>query len=132
MKKLKENNVIELSKALEDDEITTLIEWNDPINLNDVNLPEFPIHCLPEPLKDYINAVAEATQTPCDMGAVACLTIMALCVQGKYNIKGKEDWVEPLNLFSAIVLGSGERKSQVFRLAKQYVEEYIRISCYSI
>ena len=58
-------------------------------------------------------AVAETTQTPVDMAATAALAVLALCQQGKYRIKGKDDWIEPLNLFTVIVAEPSERKSAV-------------------
>ena len=57
--------------------------------------------------------MAETTQTPVDMAATAALAVLALCQQGKYRIKGKDDWIEPLNLFTVIVAEPSERKSAV-------------------
>ena len=101
-----------------------LMEWQIPINLlQSIDLPTFPIDCLPPSLSKYILAVAEATQTPIDMGAVAALAIVALCVQGKFKIKGKPDWAEPLNLYMVIAMMPGERKSAILRLFSECVEE---------
>lgn len=63
-------------------------------------------------------------QTPVDMAAVASLAVMAVCVQGKYKIQGKPDWIEPLNLYSVIVANPAERKSAVLSLLTKYLNEY--------
>ena len=100
------------------------IRWDTPIPFNDFDLPEFPTDALPPAIRDYVEAVAETTQTSADMAAVASLAILAICVQGKYRIWGKPDWWEPLNLYCVIVLPPAERKSAVISLMTAPLEEY--------
>ena len=84
----------------------------------------FPTEALPVPIKDYVLAVAESTQTPVDMSACASLAVVALCLQGKYRIKAKSDWSEPLNLFTVIVAEPSERKSPIINLMTKPLNEY--------
>lgn len=100
------------------------IRWDTPIPFNDFDLPEFPTDALPPAIRDYVEAVAETTQTSADMAAVASLAILAICVQGKYRIWGKADWWEPLNLYCVIALPPAERKSAVISLMTAPLEEY--------
>lgn len=88
-------------------------KWEQPIPFTQHMLPAFPVDAFPPAIRDYVLAVAETTQTPVDMSATAALAVLALCQQGKYQIKGKDDWIEPLNLFSVIVAEPSERKSAV-------------------
>lgn len=88
-------------------------QWEQPIPFTQHTLPAFPVDAFPPAIRDYVLAVAETTQTPVDMAATAALAVLALCQQGKYQIKGKEDWIEPLNLFAVIVAEPSERKSAV-------------------
>lgn len=88
-------------------------QWEPPIPFTQHILPAFPVDAFPPTIRDYVLAVAETTQTPVDMAATAALAVLALCQQGKYRIKGKEDWIEPLNLFTVIVAEPSERKSAV-------------------
>lgn len=103
-------------------------QWELPIPFTQHSLPSFPIDAFPPALRDYVLAVVETTQTPVDMSASAALAILALCQQGKYRIKGKEDWIEPLNLFVVIIAEPSERKSAVIshliRPVSQYEAEY--------
>ena len=87
--------------------------WEPPIPFTQHILPQFPVDAFPPAIRDYVLAVAETTQTPVDMAATAALAVLALCQQGKYRIKGKDDWIEPLNLFTVIVAEPSERKSAV-------------------
>ena len=106
-------------------EVNTLDNWETPIPLDNMsNLPTFPAECLPDTLRDYILAVAESTQTSVDMPAVAALSVMAVCVQGKYKVMGKPEWVEPLNLYGITIANPAERKSAVVSLMSKYVIDY--------
>ena len=88
-------------------------KWEPPIPFTQHTLPTFPVYAFPPEIRDYVMAVAETTQTPVDMAATAALAVLALCQQGKYRIRGKDDWIEPLNLFTVIVAEPSERKSAV-------------------
>lgn len=91
----------------------TVVHWESPIPFTQHALPAFPVDALPQTVRDYVLAVSESTQTPVDMSASAALAILALCEQGKFRIRGKADWTEPLNLFVVIVAEPSERKSAV-------------------
>ena len=99
-------------------------EWQQPIPFDIINPTEFPIDCLPLTVKNYVLAVAEATQTPVDMAGVAALAVMAACVQGKFEVEGKLDWVEPINLYAIIVANPAERKSAIISLLTAYINQY--------
>lgn len=65
-------------------------------------------------------------QVSVDMAAVSALTIISLCIQGKYIINPKPGWIEPLNLYSVIVARPSERKSPVMREMTDVVYKYIQ------
>ena len=100
------------------------IKWETPIPFEKANLPSFPTEALPKTVRDYVTAVAESTQTPVDMSASAALAILALCEQGKFRIRGKCDWTEPLNLFVVVVAEPSERKSAVISLMTRPVNTF--------
>ena len=100
------------------------VQWETPIPFDDFTLPEFPIDALPPAVRNYVQAVAETTQTDPGMAAVASLAILSICVQGKYRIWGKLDWSEPLNTYCVVVLPPAERKSAVISLMTAPLEEY--------
>ena len=101
------------------------LPWEPPTPLdNIVVVPSFPVECLPPVLGDYVTAVSESTQTPVDMAAVKGLAAMATCIQGKYKIQGKPDWLEPLNLYAVIVANPAERKSAVDQFLTQCIFDY--------
>ena len=91
-------------------------EWDDPIPFEEYVMPPFPVDALPKPISDYVLAVSESTQTPLDMAGVLALPAIAVCIQGKYSIAGKADWIEPLNIYALEVAQPSERKSAVIKL----------------
>lgn len=100
--------------------------WEQPIPFEIPILPPFPVDALPSKVKDYVLAVAESTQTPVDMAATAALTIMATCLQGKYKVAAKPDWIEPLNLYALMIAEPSERKSAIVNLMSKPMRAYER------
>lgn len=121
----------ETTSATEDfGEISSEPEWEQPIPLEQADLPPFPVNALPKPIADYVQALSESVQAPVDMAGTAALAVLAVCAQGKYHIYGKSDWSEPLNLFAVVVAEPSERKSAVIsamtRPLDLYESEYNR------
>lgn len=106
-------------------------KWEEPKPFNKYNIPEFPMEVLPEPIAPFVKELAESTQTPLEMGGLLSLGVLATAFQGRYEIQGKPDWTEPLNLYLLTVAPPAERKSAVIQaltnplreLEAQYKEE---------
>lgn len=96
----------------------------EPIPFGRYELDPFPVDALPPDIGSYVEAVAESTQTPVDMAGTAALTLISVCIQGKYAIRGKADWVEPLNTFSNIIASPSERKSAVLHAVAVPLDNY--------
>lgn len=99
-------------------------EWDKPIPFDKQELPPFPVDALPQTIRDYVVAVSETTQTPVDMSATVSLGVLALCVQGKYQIQGKPDWIEPLNLYTVVVADPSERKSAIIKHMTKPIDSF--------
>ena len=100
------------------------MQWEQPIPFEEVELPPFPVDALPDRVRPYVEAVAETTQTPVDMAGTAALAVMASCIQGKYLVQAKADWMEPTNLYALMVAEPSERKSAVTSLMVKPVNLY--------
>jgi len=99
-------------------------EWVEPIPFSRAALEEFPVNALPPVISEYVSAVSESTQTPIDMAGTEALAILSMCLQGKYSIRGKSDWTEPLNLYSLVIAPPSERKSAVSHMMLKPVNDY--------
>jgi DNA primase (bacterial type) len=90
------------------------IEWDEPIPFNEIELPDFPYQCLPSPLRHFVEALSESTQTPPEMSGLLSLGILSTALQSHYTVEITSDWKEPLCLFTVAIASPGERKSAVF------------------
>jgi hypothetical protein len=101
-----------------------LSEWEIHVPLQEYALPDFPVGALPQWMGDFVSAVADFTQTPPDVGAMiglaavatACARTAAICLGG--------DWLEPLNIYAAVVLPPASRKSAVFSAFTNVITEF--------
>lgn len=97
-----------------------------PLTPQSCDLPSFPLSALPDTIRDYVEAVAEHSQTSPDMAAVIALGVLAVCLQGKYKVEGTPGYYEPLNLYVVVIAPPGERKSSVMRSMTKYLYDYER------
>ena len=111
---------IEIPKQAIQQNFTPIIPLTPQCN----DLPAFPVDALPVVVKNYVNAVAEHSQTSPDMAAVISLGVLAVCLQGKYRVEGTEGYYEPLSLYTVVIASPGERKSSVMRDMTEYLYEY--------
>ncbi|WP_145247878.1 DUF3987 domain-containing protein [Aeoliella mucimassa] len=77
-------------------------------------LPEFPTAMLPEVLRNWVEAESHATQTPADLAALLALSVCAVGIARRVVVEPRPGWREPVNLFTAVLLEPGNRKSAVF------------------
>jgi hypothetical protein len=89
--------------------------WEQPIPFSDQQPPAFPVDRLPDWLAAWVNAEAEATQTPPDLAVALVLASTAAAIAGRYRVEIRPGWQEPVNLYTVTALLPGERKSAVFR-----------------
>jgi hypothetical protein len=91
-------------------------EWEaDPVPLSARRLlPPFPVDTLPGWLGDQVAAVAEFTQTPADLAGCIGLAALSTAAGGRAVVEVRPGWREPVNLFTAVAMPPGSRKSAVF------------------
>lgn len=103
------------------------VGWERPIPLGEIGpVPAFPASALPAVLREWVVAVAQATQTPLDLAAALSLAVVALAVSRGFFVRVRPGWTEVLVLYVAVALPSGERKSPVFAAATRVLFDYER------
>ncbi len=103
----------------------TDIDWEEPIPLEiEPALPLFPSWALPPTLREYVVALAVATQTPIDLGGMLILAILSLCLGRKFVACVKAGWTEALSLYCVVSLPPASRKFAAFAAATRPVAEY--------
>jgi hypothetical protein len=102
--------------------------WETPLSIErSADLPPFPVAGLPEWLRAFVVAEAEATQTPVDMAAMFVLASLATVVAGHVQIEPIAGWLEGLNLFIAVAMEPGSRKSAVHSDITDPIAAYERV-----
>jgi len=97
--------------------------WDDPVPIDRPELPRFPVGLLPEPLRAWVAATAEATQTPADLPGLLALAVCSGAAARRVEIEAGRAWREPINLYVACLLDPANRKSAVFRAATSPLRE---------
>ena len=76
-----------------------------PIPLTDATpYVVFPSSSFPPWLAAFVEATAEATQTPVDLAGVMTLGALAAVAGGRVMVQARSDWREPTNLFVALAI----------------------------
>jgi len=89
--------------------------WPDPIPLDAVPVPPFPVEHLPLSIRRYAEEIAEALQVPVDLPAMLILAATAGATANKFEVEINPGWHEPTNLFICVVLPPAHRKSAAFQ-----------------
>lgn len=88
----------------------------EPIRLEVLAVPSFQASVIPVPwLRDMIEAVARATETPTELSLLLGLAVVATAVQRGYTIEPEVGYTEPLNVWVCPALDPGNRKTAVLK-----------------
>ncbi len=88
-------------------------DWAPPEKIRGISLKEWPKDVFPSPYEEFIHELARSTETPVDLSAFMVLSVIATAAQKTYEIQIKSDYREPINIWVAVALASGSRKSAV-------------------
>jgi hypothetical protein len=105
------------------DWVPVIEPWEDLISFDELKLPEFPTHALPGALRNWVEEEAYATQTPADLAGLLALAVCSATIARRVVVEPRNGWHEPANLFVAVLLGPGNRKSAVFSNAMKPLRE---------
>jgi putative DNA primase/helicase len=97
--------------------------WPEIISFDELNLPDFPTEALPPVLRHWIAAESHATQTPPDLAGLLALAVCSATIARRVEVEPRPGWREPINLFVAVLLEPGNRKSGVFADATRPLRE---------
>ena len=90
--------------------------WSEPIPFGyGGKVPVFPVQRLPLWLQDYVLAMSSALQVPVDLPGLLVLAVLAGAAGGRCVVEVRAGWREPLNLYVAVAMHPGTRKTPVFQ-----------------
>jgi hypothetical protein len=94
---------------------TTAQPWPEIVSFDVLDLPDFPTDALPDVLRQWVEAESHATQTPADLAGLLALAACSAMIARRISVWARDSWSwEPVNLFVAVLLEPGNRKSAVF------------------
>ena len=107
-------------------------EWPPLVPFSTVAVERISTDLLPGPVGDMARSVAAATETPIEMAVMTGLGIVAASISGKVQVCPSGGYAEPLQLYVATVLPSGNRKTAVInemaapfrRMEDELVEQF--------
>lgn len=89
------------------------IEWEEPIQLDNFDPPKFPTDLFSEDVQRYVNELSVSTETPIELASMCALSVLSAACQGKFRVKVKEDYREPLSIWACMLLESATRKTEI-------------------
>lgn len=98
--------------------------WTPPTAFYRVAVPEFPVDCLPDWLADFVAEVSVAIQTPTGLAGSLVLGVTGLTIARRVGVEVRPGWTEPVNLYTAVALAPGNRKSAVFSAVERPLLEF--------
>lgn len=94
-------------------------EWEAPLPFDTRTVPEFPTEALSPWMGRWVEAESVAVQVPYALPGCVALGVAAIAL-ARANVRiDSGGWTEPTNLYLAVAMDSGNRKSPVFRAAQQ-------------
>ena len=100
--------------------------WDSILEIDDPDLPTFPTEALAPWQRRFVEALAVATQTPVDLGAMLVLSVAGAAAAKRAVVRVREGYDEPLNIYAMVAQPPASRKTSVFREVLGPVEEYER------
>jgi hypothetical protein len=88
-------------------------EWPDVIPFLDREATTLTPALFPGFLGEMVAAVSRATETPLELAGMLGLAVTAACVAKKVSIEPESGYEEPLNIYTAVGMESGNRKTAV-------------------
>jgi replicative DNA helicase len=112
-------------KTIKETMIEALV-WDPFLDLDDPDLPPFPISVFAPWLRQFVESLAVATQTPVDLAAMLTLSVIAVACARKLVVRVRPGYSEPVNVYTLVTQPPASRKSSVFREVEDPLEEFER------
>lgn len=99
-------------------------DWPEPLPFGSGAAPEIRASLIPEPIASFVAALAVALQVPQSACMIAALCTVAATMAKRAVVQIGPDWSEPLNIYGAMVLPPGERKSAILSACRAPLDDW--------
>jgi hypothetical protein len=98
-------------------------DWPEPVPFLRRNTPELPADIVPGFLGCMAAATARATETPLELAAILGLAVVSASVTKKVVVCPETGYIEPVNIYTAVGMESGNRKTAVLhKMTRPFME----------
>jgi hypothetical protein len=99
--------------------------WDELVMPGEIITPGLTADIFPDWVSDYVIALSKSTQTPLGMSVMMALSVLATCVQKRYEVSPyKDDYTEPLSIWTLIAMPPASRKTAVVNALSQPLLEW--------
>ena len=88
------------------------------------NPQSLPIDVLPPALRDHVLSVSASMQVPADMPCLLALACVSAAVAGTIDVQARPGWIEPVNIYTGIILPPASRKSPSYKAMTAPLREW--------
>jgi 5S rRNA maturation endonuclease (ribonuclease M5) len=119
-----------LNKGFDKDDLLQLAEelkmkeWEEPIELQEIEAEALPVDILPGWLSRYVNNLSMFLQAPSDMVLLIILSALSTALANKAEIEIKQGYTEPVHLWTCSILPPANRKSPVVKKISKPIWDY--------
>ena len=113
-----------IEKAREGKAQTMPEEWPAPVPFTAHTLPKLDAMKLPPVLGDFCAGLAEEKQVPVEIAVAMSLATLATAAQGRYVVRVREGYTEPMNLYTLCPLEPANRKSAVVEVCTAPLKDW--------
>lgn len=100
--------------------------WEEPVPLNRMEGPAFPVDAMPDPLRELVEAICEEMQVTAELVVPTLLSVISAAVCGKYEVRFEHVglWKEPVHIMTMPIAPPASRKSPVISVLLKPVQDY--------
>ena len=91
----------------------TIEDWEQPVPLKEDHAPDLDPNLFTGIIGDMAREVSIETETPFELSAGLILSVLGTACQGKFMVKIKPGYQEPINIWTVTALDPANRKSSV-------------------
>ena len=92
---------------------TQVTEWPEIVPLATRKTTPLSKDMFPGFLGEMVTAVSRATETPIELPGMLGLAVAAACIAKKVTVSPEPGYIEPVNIYTAVAMESGNRKTAV-------------------
>lgn len=101
--------------------------FGEPLLFGRIDTPDLSPDFLPVWVREYVEALAANTQAPRSAVAVLALSVLAACIQKRYEVSPYgDDYTEPLSLWTLVALPPASRKTALLEALRAPIVEWER------